>query len=577
MNIFQEYISQGLSVIPVKQKICQLTGWKQFQNRIPTPEEAAQWSGDVACICGKVSGGLVCIDFDIKNGETYSAWLDLILQHMPALPSKLTIERTPSGGNHVIFRTDIEIKNVKLAINKDNAATIETRGEGGYFVCAPSGNYELQYGTFENVQKITEEETEFILSAARSFNEKVTEKPEYKPPIRQEGLSPFDDYNTRHDIVGLLQSHGWKVLFERNGATFFQRPGKDGRGISATWNSVPDRFYVFSTATQFENNHIYKASAVYAVLNHAGDFSKAAADLRAQGFGDKQLPLSLPQEKQLAKIVDPKGIADKLQNIYNFGYKKGKTTGWKNVDELYSVIKGQTTFITGMPSHGKSQFVDALTTNLAISEGWKFAIFSPENYPQEIHYHQLIEKYIGKSLLGGSDRMTKDEMKFAIDFIDRHFFFIDATEDEISLEAVLEQTQQLINTKQIDGLVIDPWNEIELDKPKTLSTTEYIGACLRTTRKFTRRNNIHTWICVHPTKMQKDKDGNYPVPELYDCEGSAHWRNKADNGICIHRDFANELTQVNVQKIKYRYTGRPGTALLKFQKDCGRYEEAASF
>jgi twinkle protein len=142
-----------------------------------------------------------------------------------------------------------------------------------------------------------------------------------------------------------------------------------------------------------------------------------------------------------------------------------------------------------------------------------------------------------------------------------------------SSDLILAQTELLIKEKGIDGLIIDPWNEIELSKPREISDSDFIGICLRRLRKFARKNKIHLWIIAHPTKMQKDKDGNYLVPDLYDIMGSSHWRNKADNGICVHRDFVNETTNIHIQKIKFRYAGRPGTITLKYDETNGRYYE----
>jgi len=133
MNIFQEYISYGLSVIPCNADKRPQFAWKQYQSTI-AGKEAAEWSGAIACVCGAVSGGLICIDFDIKNGEKYTEWVMLINENYPDLLGKLVIEQSPSGGKHVIFRSDKQIKNIKLANNQTGQATIETRGEGGYFL-----------------------------------------------------------------------------------------------------------------------------------------------------------------------------------------------------------------------------------------------------------------------------------------------------------------------------------------------------------------------------------------------------------------------------------------------------------
>ncbi len=544
--------------------------WKGYQTTL-AGLEAGEWAGNCAIICGKVSGGVCCIDFDVKNGDRWNQWLLLINEQYPDLLSKLVVEKTPSGGYHVVFRADKVVKNLKLACNAEKKAMIETRGDGGYFVCYPSNGYSMEFGDFTNIQKITDEEAEIILSTAASFNEIKIEKDITHTGIENAGtgLTPFDDYNSRVDIVGLLEFHGWTQLFKRGNIIYFQRPGKIGRGVSATWGAVPDRFYVFSTSTGFENNHIYKASAVYAILEHGGDYSAAAKALCALGYGKHAVE---PEKK--AVIYDTDKITDNLKKIYDKGYLRGTSTGWKDFDKYYSVIKGQFTVVTGMPSHGKSEFVDALIMNIAMSDGWKFAVFSPENYPVEMHFHKLIEKYSGLPFLGAG-RMDKNSIDKYVKFIKEHFYFIDALEEDITLELVLKASKELIDTKKIDGLVIDPWNEIELCKPKDISSTEFIGKCLRQCRKFARRNNIHLWIVAHPTKMVKDKNGEYPVPELYDIEGSAHWRNKADNGICVYRVTKDNLeyTEINVQKIKYRYTGCIGKAVLFYDQKSGRYYE----
>jgi hypothetical protein len=577
MNIFQQYLSYGLSCIPVKDKVCQLKGWKDYQARIPTFQEADRWGGDVALICGKVSGGLVCVDFDVKNGNKYIDFCSIIAEHRPKILSKFVVEITPSTGYHVVFKTGTIIKNVKLANNPEGKATIETRGEGGYFVCAPSQNYLLDYSDFGHIQTLNCEETEYVLNVCISLNEKVEE---VRQPVNitqnSTGLTPFDDYDQRCDIVSVLTKHGWQYLFDRNGATYLQRPGKTGKGISATWNRIHGRLYIFTTSTQFENQKIYKASAVYTILEHGGNYSNAAKELYAQGFGERAKPKEPEKKEEVIFIALKDEMQKRILNIYNKGFEKGASTGWKSLDKCYRPIKGQFTVVTGMPSHGKSQFLDALTINLAAFEQWKFAIFSPENYPIEIHYQQLMEKMIGSPFFG-DDRMNNEQVEQAANFVNDHYTFIDAGENELPFESLMEQCQKLVDEKHIDGVCFDPWNEIEMNKPRDLSSTEYIGKCLRIFRKFCRRNKVHGWIAVHPTKMQKDKDGVYPVPELYDCEGSAMWRNKADNGICVHRNFEEEYTDVHIQKIKYRYAGSPGTVKFKFCQLNGRYQEYDGF
>ena len=578
MNIYQKYLSYGLSIIPCvdKKPVIQ---WAKYQKEKATSEEAEKWElQQIACICGEISGGLVCIDFDVKNGDKYTPWLQIINEQCPELLSKMVIQNTPSGGWHAVFRTNKKIKNTKLASTQGNLCTIETRGEGGYFICAPSPNYTLHFGDFANINKLTIDETELILSAALSFNEKVDV--DTRTQIKTErslvgpGLSPFDDYDSNTNPCEVLTAHGWKILFERGTTTYLQRPNKTGRGISASWNSIPDRFYCFSTSTPFQNNHIYKPSAVYAILEHGENYHEAARALKFLGYGDKQTqPIPQPQTKQKitpkTKTIDKSNVRSRIFDIIEHGYPKGKSTGWQSLDKLYSIVKGHFTVINGVPSSGKSEFIDAIAVNLMLSDNWKFVYFSPENYPIEMHCHKLIEKITGKELRKCDHR----EVNEAMDKIDKHFHFIDALEDDVTLEMIIEETNKIMSNIRIDALIIDPWNEIELSRPGNISESDFIGKCLRTMRKFARKNKIHLFVVAHPTKLTRGKDGKYPIPELWDLSGSANWRNKADNGLCVNRDYDNNYTAILVQKIKYKYAGKPGEVILKYEIESGRYYE----
>lgn len=576
---FQKYIRLGLSVIPCFNKQPAGGSWKDCQTSIPPLNRYDDITSEqIACVCGKVSGGLVCIDFDIKNGDMFTDWMRIVSTNFPEMLSKLVIEKSPSGGYHVIYRTNAEVRNMKLAKNTEKACTIETRGEGGYFVCYPSPNYDLYYSDFDNIQTILPEESEQLLTIARSLNQYTEEVT--LPPLRDTiqttsgGLSPFDDYDQRHNVVSLLTSHGWKVLFYSSGVAYLRRPGKNS-GISATWGKVPDRFYVFTTSTAFVNEHIYKASAVYAMLEHNGDYNAAAKSLYEKGYGDRYVKKEkeVEQKKQnqevQLKLIDTKNVVSRLVDIKQHGYPKGKTTGWLVLDNFISMAKGQVTVITGVPSAGKSEFMDALSVNLMLNCGWKFAVFSPENYPAEMHYHKLIEKIGGCSL----ELMQDFQIEDLVRIVNANFFFLDALEEELGLTEIFEQTLILIKMHGVDALVIDPWNEIELDRPANISESDFIGKLLRKARKFARKHNIHLFIVAHPTKLTKNRDGKYPIPELWDVSGSAHWRNKTDNGLCIHRDYDEGCTIVFIQKVKFKYFGHQGECKLYYEEKSGRYLE----
>lgn len=285
-----------------------------------------------------------------------------------------------------------------------------------------------------------------------------------------------------------------------------------------------------------------------------------------------------------AKPVPVSGVFDyssiELANdrlYHNNGREGGLSTGWFNVDKFYTVRPGEVTVVTGIPSHGKSEVIDAIMVNLAMSNGWRFATFSPENHPLELHASKIQQKFIGKPFSKSfSGHMNPVEFERSKPFLQEHFYFIAPDDDELSLQNILDKAKVCVLRHGIKGLSIDPWNEIDHIRPVSLTETEYISLCLAKIRRFARTHDVHVWVIAHPTKLQRDRNGNYPVPTPYDISGSAHFRNKADNCITIWRDLEDEEKSVefHTQKIRFREIGRVGMAELIYNVNSGRYKDA---
>lgn len=287
--------------------------------------------------------------------------------------------------------------------------------------------------------------------------------------------------------------------------------------------------------------------------------------------------LDTAQPYPLEGVFEVEDLSDRIEQLYTQGWERGVETGWEEVDQFYTVRPGEFTVVTGIPNSGKSNWLDALTTNLAAIHGWRFAIFSPENQPLEDHMARMIEKYAQVPFNHGpTERMDRDTLRMSKAWVQEHFFWILPSDDaDWTIDTVLERAKALVFRKGIRGLVIDPWNEIEHYRINGMTETEYVAHSLKRMRQFARRNGIHLWVVVHPQKLYREKDGNYPVPTLYDCSGSAHWRNKADNGMCVWRDFKNDSqpVEIHVQKIRFRQTGKIGLARLNYLKPIASYRD----
>ena len=285
--------------------------------------------------------------------------------------------------------------------------------------------------------------------------------------------------------------------------------------------------------------------------------------------GARQFPV-----KGIFEMID---VEDSFDILYDYGLKQGCTTGWDALDEFYRPAGGQWDLVTGIPGHGKSNFLDALLVNLSTIHGWKHAIFSPENQPIERHLAGLVEKWAGAPFdVGGTPRMTKEVKDAGKRWIQDHFSIIlpDEEEGNWTIDGILALAKVLVYRKGIRGLVIDPWNELDHSRPAAMTETEHISKSLSKIRQFARKHDVHAWVVAHPAKMVKDANGKYPVPTPYNVAGSAHFRNKADGAISAYRNVGSDdesISDIWIQKVRFRENGKVGRVSLRYDWPSRRF------
>ena len=305
MNLLQiahDYLAAGLSVLPAS-KVDKMptVSWSEFQTRPPKPEELsrllASRKADALClVTGEVSGNLEMIDFDF-GAEFYDAWA---AQITPELLSRLVVECSQSGGKHVVYRcTEVTITgNKKLAkgIRPDKRTgepkpqgIIETRGEGGIFLCAPTPGYEVIAGDLTDLPAITADERDELISVACGLTE-ITPRPDSDPRPKINGGPasgrPGDDYTERGDVDWLLNKHGWTKWKTEGKQDYWRRPGKLN-GNSATFHHEKRTFFCFTcNADPLEETEPYTPFKLRTFLEHAGDYAACARELRREGYGD---------------------------------------------------------------------------------------------------------------------------------------------------------------------------------------------------------------------------------------------------------------------------------------------------
>lgn len=267
-----------------------------------------------------------------------------------------------------------------------------------------------------------------------------------------------------------------------------------------------------------------------------------------------------------------------IDSIYLNGVKKGESTGWDEVDELYRPKLSYVSLVYGIPSHGKSTFVKCLSLNLARTAFWKTLFLAFEDGAIEKFYHEMIEKDLGSSTpFFGEHNRSKEALNNKAyiqskEFVRNNIFLYRPTSEHYTAEdffdALMESLKQVVKAYGIKQIVLDPWNQIVENRRENQSEANYLCEKLAAINRFAQEMNVHVIIVTHPRVMPREEQGEYKVPTPYDLSGGAHWYNQTAACICIYRheipqnDDLDRITHVVVQKIKDRSLGSLGRAFL---------------
>jgi hypothetical protein len=347
--MIENYIEQGINIIAVNEQKQAIFPWKIYQTKEITIDEVNKQMADhkskgIAIICGAVSGNLEVIDVDTKY-QTYDLWSQIATKIPKELYDKLHIVRTKNNGYHIYYRCECIEGNKKLAMRNATAeeldknpniktyCIIETRGEAGYVVAPPTEGYSLIQ---EGINVITLDERDELLSIMRTFNEVIEEviiEAHDRPSVKDYGISPFDDYNKRGDIVVLLGNHGWKVTGQTAERIYFLRPGGESKH-SGSFNKNLGLFSVFSTNTPFTVEKGYKPSAVFCILECNSDFKAGAKKLSELGYGEKKTSYGGKLEKALFSKKQNGATNDELTSLLIKKHDKSVSEAEEIVKEL---------------------------------------------------------------------------------------------------------------------------------------------------------------------------------------------------------------------------------------------------
>lgn len=326
----------GLNVLPaIKAQKRPVGSWQAFRTQRRAVDAAFDRCDALAVVCGAVSGNVEIIDFD-ASAVDFDDWCQRVAELDAEAAQALfscVLETTQSGGKHLAYRCAEPVDgNLKLTTRTVDGAlktTVETRGDGGIVIIAPTDGYKVVRGDWGALPVVSAATRKTFLDAARSLSE-TTEKPSTRPaPANVAPRSKFsgdsiaDELRTNGELQRRLTAHGWQYVDTQGDNERWRRPGKTDDGVSATYSLSKGCFYVFSSnAYPFEASRAYSPFQVIAALDFNGD-EKAAAkhylderdalapsappDIVVEPFGTTKTTATAPTQstKQAAAKVDP--------------------------------------------------------------------------------------------------------------------------------------------------------------------------------------------------------------------------------------------------------------------------------
>ena len=268
----------------------------------------------------------------------------------------------------------------------------------------------------------------------------------------------------------------------------------------------------------------------------------------------------------LENVTTFKDIEDEVTDFVRNGFKKGYQVGLSNFDDIFSTYTGQFITVTGIPSSGKSDFVDQMVVGYNRNYNWKTAFASPENAPTYLHAHKLMRKtWEG---MPTSKDIHGDKWNTVANHVNDNYFFIDM--ERYTLESVLKKGAELVKRKGIKCLVIDPFNKIRDVDCKTEDVNRYTMEYLTKIEMFAKKFDVLVFVVAHPTKMYKDKNGKIEEPTMYNIKGGGEWYDASYHGILVHRDYEEKTVKAKVLKVKFQNLGENGAeAHFKWEPKSG--------
>ena len=278
----------------------------------------------------------------------------------------------------------------------------------------------------------------------------------------------------------------------------------------------------------------------------------------------------IDDDSNIKDVIYGIDVKQQALDIYEKGYIAVKGIDVPDIDERFKPKKGEITVLTGIGNYGKSSFKKWYQAMRILMYGEKFATFSPEDNPPEEYYHDFVEILLGCDCTPSNpNRPSKQIYEYTYDWICKHVFYVYPKDASPTPQYVMEIFLQLIIKENVDGVDIDPFNQMANNYQNFAGRDKYLEWVLSLFSRFSQVNNVYFWIIAHPKLMVKSANGNYPCPDVFDIADGALWNNKLDNILVYHRPFAqtepqNPICEFHSKKIRrQKIVGKKGFSVFE--------------
>lgn len=601
----REAYQAGLSIVPPAEDgskrpaptwppdaLGRVGSWAPFQTTRVTPEAARLWYGPrvgIGVACGAVSDSLECLDFDDR--AAYDRFVEACgFAGLAALVRRVEdgyCEDTPKGGVHWLYRCSEIAGNQKLAVRPIGQVVetlIETRGQGGYVVVAPSNSvihetgrpYVLRSGRFSTIATIEPDERRDLFAVARSLDESVRQVEAYRRGQASGDGRPGDAYAQQTSWASILEPHGWTLAYQRGEEAYWRRPGK-AQGVSATTNCRGlDYLIVFSSSTPFETNRGYGKFSAYAKLNHADDYAAAAKALAGNGYAPPQtalavaaVPPNVPAEDRTPRIQHIREAATALYATFDDGPPKVVSTPFWKLNFLCSggFAPGELIFLGARPGVGK--------TAMAI----ELARFAARRDPVLFVSREMINQAITRRLVAQDSRVNASRLRKRDVEVRDYQPLADSIVRVSALNLYL--TDEATSLTHIHWLMENPpagteaWKFLIVDylqlvrAPREVKERRFqVEAVSQGLKAIALKFKLPV-LCL--TSLRRPLQGN-PEPTTADLRESGELEHDADIILLLHKENP-EANAVSLRIAKNR-DGAIGVQAMIFTSECVSFSEA---